>query len=259
MTFLVTLFSTMLVVCGKVNFTNLSRYSQLNEKTYRRQFHKGLDFAPVNRELITDAMPKGHRKLAVMDSSFLPKSGKATFGLDKFWNGCASRVERGLEVSVIGVVDVETEVAYALQAQQTFSQSQLGELTRLDQYLAHLDMASRQLPPEVQYLAVDGAYAKESFVSGATHLGLEVISKLRCDANLRYLYSGQQKPRGRPRKYDGKVDLHDLTRFTFVETVEPNLDLYTALVWHVSTHPAVSLSTRSPPPRASVLCCPLLD
>lgn len=57
--------------------------------------------------------------LAVMDCSFVAKSGKATFGLDRFWNGCANRVEAGLEVSVVGVVDVESEQAYALSAEQT--------------------------------------------------------------------------------------------------------------------------------------------
>jgi DDE superfamily endonuclease len=172
--------------------------------------------------------------LAVMDSSFLPKSGKATFGLDRFWNGCSSRVERGLEVSVVGLVDVETEVGYALHAQQTFAQGELAELTRMDQALAQLDLISAQLPPEVRYLAVDGAYSKEGFVTGAVQLGLEVIGKLRCDTNLRHLYRGQQKRRGRPRQYDGKVDLHDLTRLTFVASVQPELDLYTAVVWQVS-------------------------
>ncbi len=65
-------------------------------------------------------------------------------------------------------------------------------------------------------------------------LRLQVVSKLRCDANLCHLYTGNQKQRGRPRKYDGKVDLKDLTRLTFVETVKPDVDLYTARVWHVS-------------------------
>jgi len=36
--FLVILFSTILLAYGKVNFTNLSRYSSLSEKTYRRHF-----------------------------------------------------------------------------------------------------------------------------------------------------------------------------------------------------------------------------
>ncbi len=116
--FLVTLFSTILVVCGKVNFTNLSRYSELNEKTYRRQFIEEVDFAKLNATLIQAAAEPGHQQLAVMDCSFLRKSGKATFGLDRFWNGCNSRVERGLEVSLVGVVEVETEMSYALHAQQ---------------------------------------------------------------------------------------------------------------------------------------------
>ncbi len=61
-----------------------------------------------------------------------------------------------------------------------------------------------------------------------------MISNLRFDANLRYLYTGEQKPRGRPRKYDGKVSFADLSRFTFLETVQQNVDLYTQRVWHVS-------------------------
>ncbi|PZV05782.1 MAG: IS4 family transposase, partial [Leptolyngbya sp.] len=47
-TFFVTLFSTILVVCGRVNFTNLSRYSELNEKTYRRHFEAEFEFTPLN-------------------------------------------------------------------------------------------------------------------------------------------------------------------------------------------------------------------
>ena len=86
----------MLLVCGKVNFTNLSRYSQLNEKTYRRQFIEEVDFGKLNAGLIESALEAGQERLAVMDSSFLTKSGKATFGLDRFWNGCHSRVERGI-------------------------------------------------------------------------------------------------------------------------------------------------------------------
>ena len=40
--FLVILFSIILLAYGKFNFTNLSRYSSLSEKTYRRHFLKSL-------------------------------------------------------------------------------------------------------------------------------------------------------------------------------------------------------------------------
>jgi len=217
-----------------VNFANLSRYSPLSERTYRRQFEQEVDFALLNRTLIEQSIEPTHRLLAVMDCSFIHKSGKATAGRDWYWNGCANRVEQGLEVSLIGVVDVETQIGYALSAQQTFAQKDLPDLTRMDQYLYHLDTMRCELPPCVQYLAVDGAYAKENFISGAVHLQLHVISKLRCDANLRWLYTGEQKPRGRRRKYDGKVELTAQERLTFVECVRPDVDLYTAVVFHVS-------------------------
>ena len=40
--FLVTLFLTILLMRGKVNFRNLSRYSDYCEKSYRRQFRNHL-------------------------------------------------------------------------------------------------------------------------------------------------------------------------------------------------------------------------
>ena len=42
--FLLILFSTILLVYGKVNFTNLSRYSSFSEKTYGRHFLKKINF-----------------------------------------------------------------------------------------------------------------------------------------------------------------------------------------------------------------------
>jgi hypothetical protein len=86
----------------------------------------------------------------------------------------------------------------------------------------------------VQYLAVDGAYAKEKFVTGVRQLKLHVLSKLRRDANLRYRFEGEQKPRGRPRSYAGKVDLNDPSLMTFVDTLRPGVALYTTVVWHIS-------------------------
>ena len=230
-----TLFSTILVVCGNVNFTNLSRYSELNEKTYRRHFRADFGFTPFNVELVKLTGEREQALLLVMDCSFIAKSGKATEGLDWYWNGCASRAEKGLEMSLVGVVDVETETAYALSAQQTLAQSEIPKgITRMGQYLYHLDAVRPHLPAQVRYVAVDGAYAKATFVRGAVDAQLDVISKLRLDANLRYLYTGEQKKRGRPRKYDGKVTFTDLSRFTAFEAVQPNVDLYTQRVWHVS-------------------------
>jgi len=108
------------------------------------------------------------------------------------------------------------------------------EITRIDHYLAHLEDTYAYLPAGLKYWAVDGFYSKKKFVDGVLNLDLQVISKLRSDADMRYLYTGVQKPRGAKRKYDGKVDLSELSQFTPVNQLAPQLHLYTAVVWHVS-------------------------
>ena len=81
-------------------------------------------------------------------------------------------------------------------------------------------------------------------------LNLDVIGKLRCDADLHYVYTGKQKPRGRKRKYDDKVDLTDISRMTLVGEIEPKLYLYTVIVWSLSLKRKVCLAylldTRKP-------------
>ena len=65
-------------------------------------------------------------------------------------------------------------------------------------------------------------------------LGLHCVGKLRSDANLKWLYTGQQKSRGRKRLYGDKVDLSSPTGFEFVEQQEDGTRVYTAIVWSVS-------------------------
>ncbi|WP_322745091.1 transposase, partial [Leptolyngbya ectocarpi] len=168
----------------------------------------------------------------------MPKSGKATYGVDRFYNGKAGRTERGLEISMIAVVDVEQLIGYTLSVQQTPpSLEPINEVppdrTRVDDYLEHLRATRDAFPAAVRYLVGDGFYSKQKWVNGVVELGLDTIGKLRCDANLKYLYDGPQKPRGARRKYDGKVDLTDLTRWEALGEVEPDTELYAAVVWSV--------------------------
>lgn len=65
-------------------------------------------------------------------------------------------------------------------------------MTRMDHYLAQLKNARAHLPPQLKYFAVDGAYSKQKFVDGVVSLGLELVGKLRSDANMRYLYTGHK-------------------------------------------------------------------
>lgn len=218
----------------------MSRYSNVSERTYRRQFAKPYAFIELNARVIEAAIVAPQFQVAAIDASFLPKSGKATYGLDRFYNGKASRAERGLEISMIAVVDVEQAIGYTLSVQQTPALEPTSEKakghTHVDDYLAHLRASRAAFPKAVRHLVGDGFYSKAKWVEGVAELGLAVIGKLRCDANLKYLYDGPQQPRGARRKYDGKVDLTDLSRWQALGAgaVDTHTHLYTAVVWSVN-------------------------
>jgi hypothetical protein len=237
--FLVTLLSTIQLLRGKMTFRNLSRYSDLHEKTYARHFQKSVDFADCNELALTTYLPKTTTKIAAIDCTFTAKSGTQTYGLDLFYHASHDRPEKGLEFSELAVVDVDYGTAYHLSTEQTPDTAtlikELGpDKTRIDWYLSHLWRDGPLLPSGVRYLAADGYYAKQKFVNSVCEFGMHLISKLRHDANLRYLYTGPHpKRRGARKKYDGKVNLQDLSRLTPIP-LSKTVTLYTAMVNSVS-------------------------
>ena len=226
--FMIVLLTTLMYLRGKANFRNLSRYSEISEKTYSRWFRRDFDFIEFNRLSLSDVFTAGHTLAAVLDCSFSEKSGKHTHGLDRFYNSNHGKAEKGLEISTLAVVDIEYNTAYNLSSRQTLKLDPPDE-TRVDWYLSHLKQDRYALPNTVRYLLTDGYYTKKKFTDGVRELDLHQIGKLRHDAHLRYLYRGPQKPRGRPKQYDGKVKFHDLDRLEFVQETE-GIHLYTAVV-----------------------------
>lgn len=241
--FLVTLFLTILRMRGKVNFRNLSRYSELNEKTYSRQFRHAFDFTGFNKRLIEKTVPVGHEKIGVMDCSFVPKSGKKTYGLGFFYDSSHDKAAKGLEVSNLAVIDVTDNTGYSLSSWQTPPQEEIEKLvagrkvtenedkiTRVDFYAEHLRRDAAHLPKDVNYLAVDGYYTKLKFIKAVREVDLHMVGKLRHDADLRYLYDGPQKKFGARRKYDGKMKFNDLSRLEYVSEIDKDIHLYTIVV-----------------------------
>ncbi|NJM58559.1 MAG: hypothetical protein HC857_15650, partial [Synechococcales cyanobacterium RU_4_20] len=106
------------MVCGKANYTNLSRYSDLCERTYRRHFNQGLGFERINQLLIEQYGSSAGTQIGVIDCTFGEKSGRHTPGLDWFYNGKTRQTEKGLEWSVVGVVDLDQHTGYSVSAQQ---------------------------------------------------------------------------------------------------------------------------------------------
>lgn len=121
--FLRTAFAVVLRLCGRVTFTHLARFAPLHEQLFRRQFAKAFDWLAFNLAVLQlRAHPRetmGISPLGVFDCTFRPKNGDATYGLDHFFCAASQRAERGLEMSLLGVVATESRHTFGLDAMQT--------------------------------------------------------------------------------------------------------------------------------------------
>ena len=230
------LFELYLGVRGRYNFTNLSRYGTYCEQSYRNNFAQDFDFLAFNKELIEQSC-SGH-KIIAFDPSYISKSGKHTEHIGRFWSGASGKALKGLEIGGIAVVDITNNTAMSLEAIQTPSPKRLNSegKTLIDHYADTLVERKQTLESLSNYLVVDGYFAKAGFINAiTTKTELEVISKLRKDADLRYLYEQPpEKRRGAPRKYDGKVDVKkpDKKRIK-LQYEDDHCKLYTGIVWSI--------------------------
>src|ERR671925_1316951 len=216
--FLAALFVTILVLRGRVNCRNLSRYGNYSERSIARQFRKPFDWPDFHQRVLMTALAPHAELISAHDASFISKSGKQTFGLGHFFNSCASRAERGLEISALAVVDVTHRCAFTLAVAQTppgeEAPKTAQEETRVDFYKQQLHEHRHRLPPRIKYHCVDGYYAKKKYIDEVVSLDLHAITKLRSDADCLFVYPGPHpKRRGAKRKYDGKVNFQDVSRF----------------------------------------------
>jgi hypothetical protein len=242
-TFLDTLFATILALRGRVNFRNLSRYGDYGARTIARQFRCCFAWPDFHQRVITVARAPRSEVIAAQDASFIPKSGKQTFGLGHFFNGCPSRAERGLAISTLAVVEVTRRCACTLAVAQTppgdaeTVSPQVKEETSVDFYRQQLRAQRHRVPPQGTYHCVDGSCAKQQYLDEAVRLHLHPLTKLRCDAACRFLDTGPHpKRRGARWKDDGKVNFQDLRRFASRGTMaeaDP-LHLSPSVVWHVT-------------------------
>lgn len=231
--FITVLLTTVFALRGRLTFTNMARFSPLHEHTFRRHFAKFFDWIRFNLSVLSLAPFETGDLIGAFDCTFIPKNGKKTYGLDRFFSSTTSKVERGLEVSVLALIETQSQERFTLDATQTppdlAQDNQAGTYSRIDFYMEQFcDCAS--VLPQVKYFVADGHYAKEKVFKAITEAGRELVTRLRSDANLRYLYRGPRKTGpGAPKQYDGKVHFEDLSRFNYGGTLEdkPHIALYT--------------------------------
>lgn len=229
--FIIEVFTLFLSIKGRINFYQLERYGQYCEQRYRQQFEQSFPFLEFNKEL-TISNGSG-RYIIAFDPSFIKKSGKKTPGINKYWSGCLSKAEWGLEIGGIAAVDIDNNTAFHLEAIQTLNSE---EQTLTEWYADIISQRKDSLKAISKYLVADAWFSKKTFTDDILKNEMHLISRLRDDAHLMYL--SNSKPtgkKGRPKKFEGKISVKNIDK-NYFELIPNTSDsvVYTAIVYSKS-------------------------
>jgi putative transposase len=71
---------------------------------------------------------------------------------------------------------------------------------------------------QVRHLALDGHFGNNNALQMVRQCDLHLISKLRCDSKLHFIYDGEQKKNGRRKRYGERIDYRNIPEKYPVET-----------------------------------------
>jgi len=230
--FIVSVLWHFLSIKGRINFMQLGRYSQYCEQTHRIHFEKGFDFLSFNLDLAKRIVSAD--RIVALDPCYIPKSGDQTYGKGKFWSGCDKAAKWGLDICGFAVVDVENKTAFHLKAWQTpgIEERNTQEFNLLSHYGGLVSDNAKAFKEISAYVVADAYFSKRPFVDLVLEAELHFISRLRDDSVLMYNHYGKPTgKRGRPRKFEGRVDINNPdTSYFEKEICNDELTIYTAAV-----------------------------
>ena len=91
------------------------------------------------------------------------------------------------------------------------------ELKRIQKMVKKL-LARLQNRIQVRHLALDGHIGNNNALQMVRQCDLHLISKLRCDSKLHFIYDGEQKKNGRRKRYSERIDYRNIPEKYLVET-----------------------------------------
>ena len=227
-------------------------------RTVQRFFNTAISWPKIFlRFFMQHLFLPGTEYLLVGDESVVTKSGKETHGLDHFFSGLLNKVVKGIAIFSLSLVSVEERRSYPLQVEQVIrtqaekvaAKERKQKRSKKDKIALkkkrgrpkgsrNRDKTQVELTPElkriqkmlkeqlemlriwvtVRYLALDGHFGNNNAVQMVQQCGLHLISKLRYDAALHFVYDGKQKRTGPRRKYGQKINYHQIKKQYLVES-----------------------------------------
>jgi len=243
---------SMLSMTGRVTMLGISRWAGKggSYRTVQRFFNTSIPWLKIfflffKQQLFNIKF----EYLLAGDESVITKSGKLTFGLDRFYAGLLQKVVKSIAIFSLSIISVEERRSYPLQVEQVVrlaeekvaakakkekrakkkskpkkknlgrpkgSKNRNKKRVKLTPDLLRIQNAIKKqlqiLQPLVQirHIALDGHFGNNNALQMVLQCALDLVSKLRSDSALYFLYEGPQKETGPRRKYGRKVDYQNI-------------------------------------------------
>lgn len=264
--------TAMLVMTGRVTMLGISRWTDKggSYRTVQRYFQTTIAWGQVLWQFFNANLKQAEDEYVLAgDESIVTKSGKLTYGLDRFFSALFGKPVSSVALFALSVVNCRERRAYPVMAQQVIrneaekaaakqkaqqrkakkqakhgkpgrpkgsksrNKSQVTltpELVRIQEMVKQfLHLVGNLLP--LSYLVLDGHFGNNNALQMVLGCGLHLVCKLRTDSALYFQYEGENKRK----KYGDRVDYANLPiRYLKQSTTEDGIrtDIYQAPMRH---------------------------
>jgi IS4 transposase len=262
----------MLAMSGRVTMLGISRWtgSGGSYRTMLRFFHTVIPWATLFWVFFRKHLFRANEVyLLAGDEVVISKSGKQTYGLDRFFSSLASKPILGLSFFTLSLVSVEQRHSFPIQIEQVIKsdieksspsptkeikpQEKRGrgrpkgsknknktqviltsELVRIQEMIKSLFKLLAKFIP-LTYLVLDGHFGNNNALQMARQVNLHIISKLRYDSALYIPYQRPDPNICSRRKYGDKIDYSNIpNKYLYKTTIDEDVqtDVYQATLLH---------------------------
>ena len=258
----------MLSMTGRVTMRGMARWADTggSYRTLQRFFTTSLSWGTLQWVLIRHHLCEHDDDLVMGgDEVVVTKSGKQTYGLDRFFSSLYGKRVPGLCFLSLSLISVKRRTSYPVimeqiepkhtdQPPEAPQKPSAGKRGRpqgrknrnrrdvvLTPYLRFVQETINSLLKlivehvKVRYFVYDGAFGHNDALQMVKQLDLHLISKLRYDSALYFPYQGPYAGRGQRKKYGSKLDYCHLPATAFkASSVEEDIEthIYQMQVWH---------------------------
>jgi putative transposase len=256
----------MLAVSGRITMLGLSRWTEKggSYRTIQRFYYSELPWKAMHWLLFRLKLLRASDTYIIAgDEVVASKSGKETYGLDRFFSGLQQRMISGLSFFTFALVNVSEARSYPLQMTQVVrsaeekavskakkeakktasktaekrkrgrpkgSKNKAKEAVRLNPELVRIQTALKSLLETIgehvspAYVVMDGHFGNYPSACMVRQTALHLISKMRSDAALYVPFDDDHKKCGPKPRYGAKIDVRTIDdKYLKETTIEDDL------------------------------------